>query len=87
MNTPPIHYSSIAALIAAGVIGGVHAAGRDLAITDFAAAAPFTYNHETGGAYNDRTVGVYAEVTELPEVMRKRIEQAAERTLLSSSRA
>lgn len=41
------------------------AAGADFANTDFAAAAPFTYNHATGGgAYNDRTVGDYKDVTE-----------------------
>ncbi|ELB2105530.1 tandem-95 repeat protein, partial [Vibrio parahaemolyticus] len=40
-------------------------AGGDFANTDFVAAAPFTYNHQTGGgAYNDRTVGDYADVTE-----------------------
>ncbi|MBW7882604.1 MAG: tandem-95 repeat protein [Caldilineaceae bacterium] len=41
------------------------AAGGDFANTDFAAAAPFTYNHATGGgAYNDRTVGDFGDVTE-----------------------
>ncbi|UJW92748.1 Ig-like domain-containing protein [Vibrio parahaemolyticus] len=40
-------------------------AGGDFSNTDFTAAAPFTYNHQTGGgAYNDRTVGDYADVTE-----------------------
>ena len=40
-------------------------AGGDFANTDFAAAAPFTYNHETGGgAYNDRTVGDFNDITE-----------------------
>ena len=40
-------------------------AGGDFANTDFAAAAPFTYNHMTGGgAYNDRTVGDFNDVTE-----------------------
>ncbi|MBM4859834.1 tandem-95 repeat protein [Vibrio parahaemolyticus] len=40
-------------------------AGGDFSNTDFVAAAPFTYNHQTGGgAYNDRTVGDYADVTE-----------------------
>jgi hypothetical protein len=47
---------------------GVHtvfAAGGDFANTDFAAAAPYTYNHATGGgAYNDRTVGDYDDITE-----------------------
>ncbi len=41
------------------------AAGGDFKTTDFAAAAPFTYDHSTGGgAYNDRTVGDYNDVTE-----------------------
>ncbi|NET80263.1 hypothetical protein [Okeania sp. SIO1F9] len=40
-------------------------AGGDFANTDFAAAAPFTYNHETGGgAYNNRTVGDFNDITE-----------------------
>ncbi|NET12886.1 MULTISPECIES: hypothetical protein [unclassified Okeania] len=40
-------------------------AGGDFANTDFAAAAPFTYNHDTGGgAYNDRTVGDFNDITE-----------------------
>ncbi|MCY9879266.1 cadherin-like domain-containing protein [Vibrio natriegens] len=43
----------------------VFAASGDFSNTDFAAAAPFTYNHSTGGgAYNDRTVGEYNDVTE-----------------------
>lgn len=41
------------------------AAGGDFANTDFAAAAPFTYNHATGGgAYNDRTTGDLNDITE-----------------------
>jgi uncharacterized repeat protein (TIGR01451 family) len=40
-------------------------AGGDFANTDFSAAAPYTYNHQTGGgAYNDRTVGDYKDITE-----------------------
>ena len=43
----------------------VFAAGGDFANTDFAAAAPFTYDHTTGGgAYNDRTVGGFDDITE-----------------------
>ena len=38
-------------------IGNVFAAGGDFANTDFTAAAPYTYDHTAGGAYNDRTVG------------------------------
>jgi VCBS repeat-containing protein len=42
-----------------------YAAGGDFANTDFAAAAPYTYDHATGGgAYNDRTVGDYNDITE-----------------------
>jgi uncharacterized repeat protein (TIGR01451 family) len=40
-------------------------AGGDFSNTDFAAAAPFTYNHATGGgAYNNRTVGDLNDITE-----------------------
>lgn len=43
----------------------VFGAGVDYKNTDFAAAAPFTYNHATGGgAYNDRTVGDFKDITE-----------------------
>ena len=42
-----------------------YAVTGDFKATDFVAAAPFTYNHSTGGgAYNDRTVGDYDDVTE-----------------------
>ena len=42
-----------------GLVGG------DFATVDFAAAAPYTYNHETGGgAYNDGTIGKSEDVTE-----------------------
>ena len=35
---------------------------------DFVAAAPFTYNHQTGGgAYNDGSVGVYKDIVETLE--------------------
>jgi len=45
--------------------GNTFAAGGDFSNTDFAAAAPYTYNHATGGgAYNDRTVGDFNDVTE-----------------------
>ncbi|MGD2206110.1 MAG: hypothetical protein PVH17_04960 [Anaerolineae bacterium] len=57
----------LALLIAplAGLMHSTFAAGSDFANTDFAAAAPFTYNHSTGGgAYNDRTVGNTADITE-----------------------
>ncbi|MCJ7779362.1 MAG: internalin, partial [Acidimicrobiia bacterium] len=40
------------------------AAGGDFSL-DFVAAAPFTYNHATGGgAFNDRTIGKSADVVE-----------------------
>ncbi len=56
-------------LILTVVFGGLQseakAVGGDFKTTDFAAAAPFTYNHETGGgAYNDRTVGDFNDITE-----------------------
>ena len=45
--------------------GEVFAAGSDFANTDFAAAAPNTYDHATGGgAYNDRTKGDDHDITE-----------------------
>lgn len=57
--------SAFAAAALISLSDPVHAAGGDFANTDFAAAAPYTYNHETGGgAYNDRTVGDYKDVTE-----------------------
>ena len=41
------------------------AATGDFKNTDFAAAAPYTYDHNTGGgAYNDRTVGDYDDIVE-----------------------
>jgi len=46
-------------------INSVYAAGGDFANTDFTAAAPFTYNHDTGGgAYNDGTIGDSNDITE-----------------------
>jgi len=43
----------------------VFTAGVDFKTVDFAAAAPFTYDHSTGGgAYNDGTVGDFKDVTE-----------------------
>lgn len=45
--------------------GNLYAAGSDFANTDFAAAAPNTYDHATGGgAYNDRTTGDDHDITE-----------------------
>lgn len=47
------------------VTGQVFSAGTDFANTDFAAAAPNTYEHATGGgAYNDRTTGDDYDITE-----------------------
>jgi len=41
------------------------AVGGDFMMVDFVAAAPFTYDHSTGGgAYDDRTVGDTHDVTE-----------------------
>jgi hypothetical protein len=46
-------------------IGNVFAAGNDFVNTDFTTAAPYTYDHTTGGgAYNDRTVGNFNDITE-----------------------
>jgi hypothetical protein len=40
------------------------ASGGDFSL-DFTAAAPFTYDHDTGGgAYNDRTVGKFNDIVE-----------------------
>ena len=39
--------------------------GGDFSNTDFVAAAPYTYDHSTGGgAYDDRTIGDYNDVVE-----------------------
>jgi len=47
------------------ISGQATAVTGDFKNTDFAAAAPFTYDHATGGgAYNDRTVGDNADITE-----------------------
>ena len=46
-------------------VGQVSASAGDFRNTDFVAAAPYTYNHETGGgAYDDRTIGDQNDVTE-----------------------
>jgi LruC domain-containing protein len=43
----------------------VSASPADFKNTDFVAAAPYTYSHETGGgAYDDRTIGDQNDVTE-----------------------
>ncbi len=60
---------ALCALVATAAVALVptraSAAGGDFKTIDFAAAAPFTYTHQTGGgAYNDRTVGDYKDVTE-----------------------
>ncbi|MFV9691260.1 MAG: Ig-like domain-containing protein [Desulfobacteria bacterium] len=61
----PVVTLLVTMLFAAMLPGTALAVGGDFANTDFAAAAPFTYNHATGGgAYNDRTVGDYNDVTE-----------------------
>ena len=49
----------------ATTVPSIFATSADFKTTDWAAAAPFTYNHSTGGgAYNDRTVGDFNDVTE-----------------------
>ncbi|MCG3209027.1 MAG: hypothetical protein FOGNACKC_02643 [Anaerolineae bacterium] len=61
-----ILFSMVAPAMPAGVLPGhtALAAGGDFSI-DFAAAAPFTYNHATGGgAYNDGTIGKANDVVE-----------------------
>jgi hypothetical protein len=61
----PVVTLLVTMMFAALLPGAAFAAGGDFANTDFAAAAPFTYNHATGGgAYNDRTVGDFKDITE-----------------------
>ncbi|PXF59701.1 MAG: hypothetical protein C4B58_02450 [Deltaproteobacteria bacterium] len=61
----PVVTLFVTMLFAAMLPRAALAVGGDFANTDFAAAAPFTYNHATGGgAYNDRTVGDYNDITE-----------------------
>lgn len=57
--------SLILALIVVGLFAApVHADGGDFSL-DFTAAAPYTYDHSTGGgAFNDRTVGVTSDIVE-----------------------
>src|SRR4030095_1904373 len=55
-----------AALLAMLFLNGEtgYAVGGDFSL-DFTAAAPFSYNHDTGGgAYNDRTVGKFNDIVE-----------------------
>jgi hypothetical protein len=53
------------AMAAIGTMGQIgQASGGDFSL-DFTAAAPFTYNHLTGGgSYNDRTVGKFDDIVE-----------------------
>lgn len=52
-------------LIMGQMLHKAFAVGGDFKSTDFVAAAPYTYDHSTGGgAYDDRTIGVYADVVE-----------------------
>ena len=54
--------SALALVFAMGQTG--FASGGDFSM-DFTAAAPFSYNHDTGGgAYNDRTVGKFDDIVE-----------------------
>ena len=54
--------SLAAVLFSTGQIG--YASGGDFSL-DFTAAAPFSYDHSTGGgAYNDRTVGKFDDIVE-----------------------
>jgi hypothetical protein len=52
-------------MAAIGTMGQIgQASGGDFSL-DFTAAAPFTYNHLTGGgSYNDRTVGKFDDIVE-----------------------
>ena len=62
---PPRRLAALVVAAAALSAGSARAAGGDFSNIDFAAAAPFTYDHATGGgAYNDRTVGKHDDVTE-----------------------
>ncbi len=61
----PRHLASLVVAATALAAGSARAAGGDFSNIDFAAAAPFTYDHATGGgAYNDRTVGKHDDITE-----------------------
>jgi LruC domain-containing protein len=52
-------------LVISGLERQASAASSDFKNTDFVAAAPYTYNHATGGgAYDDRTIGDYDDVVE-----------------------
>lgn len=53
---------TLAVLLAVGQTGA--ASGGDFSL-DFTAAAPFSYDHSTGGgSYNDRTVGKFNDIVE-----------------------
>lgn len=55
----------VATVVPLGTTPIARATAADFKTTDFTAAAPFTYDHSTGGgAYNDRTVGDFDDVTE-----------------------
>lgn len=55
----------ISALALLAIPATASADGGDIQAIDFAAAAPYTYDHKTGGgAYDDRTVGIYDDVVE-----------------------
>ena len=67
LSAARLAFCATAGMLGALLLGTGHlfAVGGDFASTDFAAAAPFTYDHSTGGgAYNDRTVGDFQDVTE-----------------------
>jgi LruC domain-containing protein len=52
-------------LVVSGQERQASAASNDFKNTDFVAAAPYTYDHLTGGgAYDDRTIGDYDDVVE-----------------------
>ena len=52
-------------LVISGLEKQASAASSDFKNTDFVAAAPYTYDHSTGGgAYDDRTIGDYDDVVE-----------------------
>ena len=57
--------AAMSVLAATVLAAPAFAARGDFTRLDFTAAAPFTYDHDTGGgAYNDRTVGVTKDIVE-----------------------
>ncbi len=57
--------AALGAVLLLGLASVAKAAPGDFKTTDWAAAAPYTYDHNTGGgAFDDRTIGDYKDVVE-----------------------